>query len=75
MKKWIKRIAVVAVVLCVIAAGAALYRRDSNGRKVSFKTAQVTRGELVVTIDASGTLEPEEVVDVGAQVAGQIVAL
>ena len=38
-----------------------------------FHTAPVTRGELVVTISATGTVEPEEVIDVGAQVAGRIV--
>jgi HlyD family secretion protein len=34
----------------------------------------VTRGNLLVSISATGTLQPEEVVDVGAQVAGQIVS-
>lgn len=34
----------------------------------------VARGDLTVTISASGTLEPEEVVDVGARVSGQIVS-
>jgi len=38
----------------------------------AFRTALVTRGDLLVTISATGTLEPEEVVDVGAQVAGRI---
>ena len=32
----------------------------------------VKRGDVVATISASGTIEPVEVVDVGAQVAGQI---
>jgi HlyD family secretion protein len=38
----------------------------------AFRTTLVTRGDLLVTISATGTLEPEEVVDVGAQVAGRI---
>jgi HlyD family secretion protein len=33
----------------------------------------VNQGDLVSTISATGTVEPEEVVDVGAQVAGKIV--
>ncbi|HEV2973070.1 MAG TPA: efflux RND transporter periplasmic adaptor subunit [Pirellulales bacterium] len=37
-----------------------------------FQTAKVTRGDLVVAVRATGTIEPEEVVDVGAQVAGLI---
>jgi HlyD family secretion protein len=36
------------------------------------RTEAVTRGKLTATITATGPLVPEEVVDVGAQVAGQI---
>src|SRR5690606_20605570 len=38
----------------------------------NLRTAEVERGELLVTISATGTLEPDEVVDVGAQVMGRI---
>jgi HlyD family secretion protein len=38
----------------------------------SFRTVAVERGNLLATISATGTIEPEEVIDVGAQVAGQI---
>jgi HlyD family secretion protein len=34
----------------------------------------VTRGDITATISATGTLEPEAAVDIGAQVAGVIVA-
>jgi HlyD family secretion protein len=34
----------------------------------------VKRGDLLVSISATGTVEPEEVIDVGAQIAGQIVS-
>ena len=40
---------------------------------VEYRTANLTRGDLVATIGATGTVEPEEVIDVGAQVAGQII--
>ena len=40
----------------------------------TYKTAAVERGDLLISISATGTIEPEEVVDVGAQVAGQILA-
>jgi HlyD family secretion protein len=39
-----------------------------------FRTVQVKRGDLQATISATGTVEPEEVVDIGAQVAGRIVS-
>jgi len=38
-----------------------------------FLTTAVTQGDLLATISATGTVEPEEVVDIGAQVAGRIV--
>ena len=36
------------------------------------QTAEVKRADVFATISATGTLEPEEVVDIGAQVTGQI---
>ena len=36
------------------------------------RTVTIKRGDLLSTISATGTVEPEEVVDVGAQVAGLI---
>jgi len=38
----------------------------------SFRVAKVARGDLLASVGAAGTIEPEETVDVGAQVAGQI---
>jgi HlyD family secretion protein len=37
-----------------------------------FRTVPLQRGDLLCTISATGTLEPEELVNVGAQVAGLI---
>src|SRR5436305_2221970 len=45
-----------------------------GGHHTVFSTAPVKRGDLVATISATGTIEPVEVVDVGAQVAGQIIS-
>lgn len=39
-----------------------------------FRTDHPSRGSLVAMIVATGTIEPEEVIDVGAQVAGQILS-
>jgi HlyD family secretion protein len=40
-----------------------------------WRTAPVKRGDVVAAISATGTVEPEEVVDVGAQVLGQVISL
>lgn len=40
----------------------------SKGNKgPGFRTAAVKRGDIVATISATGTVEPEEVVDVGTR--------
>ncbi len=35
--------------------------------QANFRTAKVERGEMLPTIGATGTIEPEEVVDIGAK--------
>ena len=65
---------ILMIVLAAVAAvGLGLYFR-SNGGGVYYRTVEVRRGNLVATIGATGTVEPEEVVDVGAQVAGKIIS-
>lgn len=62
--------------LALLAAGAWFYFKGGPQQEqtAAFRTAKVERGDLQVFISATGTLEPEEVVDVGAQVAGQILS-
>jgi len=68
-----KKIIVAIVVLVVVGGGAgAWYLSRANGQGTSFRLAAVRRGELLSTISATGTVQPEEVVDVGAQVMGLI---
>jgi HlyD family secretion protein len=57
----------------LLAVGVGIWWWLSNDTtKLSFTTAQVKRGDVAATIGATGTLEPIEVVDVGAQVAGRV---
>ncbi|MFZ1935765.1 MAG: efflux RND transporter periplasmic adaptor subunit, partial [Thermoguttaceae bacterium] len=41
----------------------------------TFRTVTVTRGDIAATVYASGTIEPDEMVDVAPAVAGQIISL
>jgi HlyD family secretion protein len=60
-------------VLVLLAGGAAYWLLSKpSGAQVMFRTEPVTRGELVATVGGTGTLEPEDVIDVGTQVAGLI---
>ncbi len=61
------------VILAVVGGGAAfLILRQSRASAVAYRTESASRGDLLATISGTGTLEPEDVVDVGAQVPGLI---
>ena len=55
------------------AAGWGAWRWYAGGQgAIAFRTERVTRGDLTAVINATGTVEPVQVIDVGAQVTGQI---
>lgn len=62
---------VLAGVVCVT-GGAIWYWAHPAVHQTKFRTTAVVRGNLLATVTATGTIEPEEVVDVGAQVGGII---
>lgn len=68
-----KTIFSIALFLALVAAGVKFYGDyGASAPQVAFRTDLVKRGDLVLTVEATGTLEPEDVVDVGAQVVGRI---
>jgi len=72
-----KNLLIILVLLGAATGGGALlyFRYYHNDAAPAFRTAEVTRGDLLVTISATGTVQPEEVVDVGAQVLGRIISI
>lgn len=72
MRGLLKTILILAVVLALAGGAYAWYIKANQAGPTEYRTVSVKRGEMVATISATGTLEPEEVIDVGAQVAGQI---
>ncbi len=70
-----RRVLVVLLLIGATAGGTAYFAKHTAANPgTRFRTAAVQRGDLLSTIAATGTVEPEELVDVGAQVAGLIVA-
>src|SRR5262245_16253093 len=71
------RTVVTTLVLIVLVAGGAVFFMNRGGAEseIRFRTAEVKRGDLTITINATGTVMPEERVDVGAQVVGPILKL
>src|SRR5258708_38835002 len=65
----------IGVLVVILAVGAGGWGwRSWHTVRLSFRAASGKRGDVTATISASGTIEPVEVVDVGAQVAGLIKA-
>ena len=69
MKKFIKFIVIVAIL-----AGAGYYFYDKNNvpQVDQFIASKAVRGELVKSIESNGEIHATELIDVGAQVGGQI---
>jgi HlyD family secretion protein len=63
-----------AIAVAVI-AGTYYYTRDVAAEAPKFTTAQISRGDVVSTVEATGTLEAVTTVQVGSQVSGTISAL
>ncbi len=64
-----KLVVTVVVVLVVIAAGVFLLTRP---KKAKYKTSVVARGDVSISVSATGTLNPVNQVTVGSQVSGTV---
>lgn len=63
----------VVVALAVVALAAVAYaRRHRAPQGPRYLTARVGRGEIVASVETSGSLQPEEQVQVGSQVSGRV---
>lgn len=71
MQRTLKILVPAVVILALVLVGFWWWHTHDHS-KISFRTTPLKRGDVETTINASGTIEPMEVVDVGAQVAGRI---
>jgi HlyD family secretion protein len=71
MKKKIIWIIVVLVIVAGAILGLTVFRNGKNG-EIKYKTETLARGDVEALVVTSGTLNPIEIVDVGAQVSGKI---
>ena len=67
-----KKILLVLGMLIVLGGSVAWYVGRDTAEAAPLRTAPVRTDDLVSTISATGTVEPEELIDIGAQVAGKI---
>ncbi|MBI5557625.1 MAG: efflux RND transporter periplasmic adaptor subunit [Deltaproteobacteria bacterium] len=66
--KWL----VPVVLLVLILALGRWFLLTSNNTKIQYRTAEAQRGDLTVTVTATGNLEPTNQVEVGSEVSGTI---
>ena len=59
--------------LLIISAGTAFYLKSTEKEKVnSYITTKAQKGDIIVTVSATGNLEPTNTVDVGIEVSGTV---
>jgi HlyD family secretion protein len=73
MKK--RLVLILVAVLAVTASLAAYYRSSGDDVAPEYTTAAVSRGDVVETVEATGTLQAVTTVQVGTQVSGTIQSL
>ncbi|MBM9537130.1 efflux RND transporter periplasmic adaptor subunit [Desulfobulbus alkaliphilus] len=74
-KKLQLRFWAVLAALMITAAAATFYFFFREEKQPAYMTAPVTRGDIEITVLASGTVESSNLVSVGAQVSGQLKSL
>jgi HlyD family secretion protein len=74
MKHWIRNLLVLVIALALLGAMGAWWKNRGDKDVSPFRTAAITRSDIVATITATGTVEPTESIDIGAQVQGRIIA-
>jgi len=62
---------IIILLLAATALGGGWFWQQSQDT-VEFRTTDVHQGTLLIAVSATGTIEPEELIDVGAQVVGRI---
>ena len=67
-----KRAITVLAIIGAIGAGAGAYYIKNKNTDVTVNTSPVTRGEIIDTVGATGTLQAVTTVQVGSQVSGNI---
>ena len=78
-KKWI---IIIVVAVAILVSGGLLLRgqfakatKENAGSAPEIKTATVERGNIEVTIDATGTIEPLNIVEVSSKASGKILEI
>ncbi|MCK9293593.1 MAG: efflux RND transporter periplasmic adaptor subunit [Desulfobulbaceae bacterium] len=73
--RYLKHLLVWGLLALVLIFAAVRWGMGQNGSKTEYKTTEVQRGNLTVTVTATGNLEPTNQVEVGSEVSGTIASV
>lgn len=65
-----KKLIIAAVIIIIVFAALSFFKGGSKDTMASFETRKVTQGNLIITVSATGSLEPRNQVDVGSELSG-----
>ena len=71
-KKHMKRWLIVALLAIAGLTSAVVWKGTKKSNSMQYQTQKVQRGDLIVTVTATGALEPTNQVDVGSELSGII---
>jgi HlyD family secretion protein len=71
-RRWLRRLAFAAGAVLVVGAGLAYQAKHRPAPPAKFMTAQVSVGDVIEKVQATGTVQPLLQVNVGAQVNGRV---
>lgn len=74
-RRWTRWLAVTVVTCTAVIAGMVMTRSGARSAAPVHLTKEATRGELVVTVSATGNLQPTNEVAVGSEVSGLVEAV
>ncbi len=71
-KGWTRRLMILAVVVAAAGGGWFWWSHSVGGPAITYTTQPATRGDLSVTVTATGTVEPTNQVDVSSELSGAV---
>ncbi len=74
-RRWLTRVVWLVLLAGVVAGGVVWWQRRNADTGPKWVTAEVKRGDIQVTITATGTLAGVKTVEVGAEVSGKVVKI
>ena len=69
-KGFFKKLGIIVIVIIALFIGLSLFKGKDKETTASFETEKVSKGNLTITVSATGSLEPRNQVDVGSELSG-----